>query len=249
MINFFRTIRKGLLSENKLTKYLFYALGEIILVVIGILIALQINDWNTAKKSREKEVSYLSEIKASLQQDIISIDSVLRFNETKVPIVQGMMHIFNDSLTNTERVGIFNTYSNPFTNYMVFSPQKTAFTNMIEAETIDLVQESELRKALINYYEFDYAGGVQFRVRQMNRRIIDKAYPQFFTRENTQTLLNLSTELPTNAELQIHKEKWLLSELYGLIYIINLQNQGLNDFRNNIEDLIQLIDITLNSTS
>ena len=53
MIAFFRKIRQRLLSENRFTKYLLYALGEIILVVIGILIALGISNWNESKKNRD----------------------------------------------------------------------------------------------------------------------------------------------------------------------------------------------------
>ncbi len=59
MIKFFRHIRKRLLTENKLSKYLLYAIGEIVLVVIGILIALQINNWNTSKiESKNKEIDF-----------------------------------------------------------------------------------------------------------------------------------------------------------------------------------------------
>ncbi|MEM1258565.1 MAG: DUF6090 family protein [Bacteroidota bacterium] len=230
-----------------MTKYFFYALGEIVLVVIGILIALKINNWNTIEISRQKELSYLQEIRDNLEQDTKRIDSVLAFNRNKVPIVKGMMQIFNDSLTNDERVALFNRYSEPFTLYDIFVPQSTAFNNMVASETIDLVQDGELRKALISYYEYDYTGSVQFRVRQINRRIIDEAYPKFFTRENTKTLLNLATDLPTNEELDVHKEQWLISELYGLIYILGLQDKGLLGFKQNIEQLIFLIDETLKS--
>lgn len=55
MIKFFRQIRQKLLAENKVIKYLLYAVGEIILVVIGILIALQIDNWNEQKKLRKEE--------------------------------------------------------------------------------------------------------------------------------------------------------------------------------------------------
>ena len=55
MIKFFRHIRKNLLVENKTSKYFKYAIGEIILVVIGILIALQINNWNESRKSNQLE--------------------------------------------------------------------------------------------------------------------------------------------------------------------------------------------------
>ncbi|MFT6995454.1 MAG: hypothetical protein ACJA1P_002199 [Maribacter sp.] len=51
MIKFFRHIRKQLLSENKFSKYMLYAIGEIALVMIGILLALQVNNWNEAKTS------------------------------------------------------------------------------------------------------------------------------------------------------------------------------------------------------
>ena len=61
MIKFFRKIRQKLLTENKFTKYLIYAIGEIVLVVIGILIALQINNWNETRqiKKVEQEILYV----------------------------------------------------------------------------------------------------------------------------------------------------------------------------------------------
>ncbi len=247
MLAFFRKIRKGLLSENKITKYLLYAFGEIILVVIGILIALQINEWNNAKKAREKELAYLEEIKDNLLLDSKNIDSVLQFNKTKVPVVKAMMQMFNDTLTNNDRIQIFNSNSDAFVNYAVFEPQKTAFSNMLSAETIDLIQDKELRQALTAYYEFDYTGGVQFRIRQMNRRIVDRAFPIFFTKENAMALLKVPTDMPPNKDLEIHKDQWLLSEFYGLIYIINLQDKGLVGFKKNIEQLLNLIDETLKS--
>lgn len=56
MIKFFRKIRQRLLTENKFSKYLIYAIGEVVLVVIGIIIALQINNWNESKKAINSEL-------------------------------------------------------------------------------------------------------------------------------------------------------------------------------------------------
>ncbi|WP_242130587.1 DUF6090 family protein [Aestuariivivens marinum] len=70
MIKFFRKIRKNLLMENKTAKYLKYAIGEIVLVVIGILIALQINNWNEFRIKRQKEIVNLIEIKNDLENDL-----------------------------------------------------------------------------------------------------------------------------------------------------------------------------------
>lgn len=70
MIRFFRTIRQKLIFDNKITKYLFYAMGEIILVVIGILIALAINNANDQKRKRHLEAEILSEVLENLQVDL-----------------------------------------------------------------------------------------------------------------------------------------------------------------------------------
>jgi len=67
MINFFRKFRQRLLAENKFSKYLLYAIGEIVLVVVGILIALQINTWN---QGRNREQIYLGRLKAELETNI-----------------------------------------------------------------------------------------------------------------------------------------------------------------------------------
>jgi len=62
MLKFFRTIRKKLIEQDNVRKYLLYAVGEILLVVIGILIALQINNWNEFSKNRNYEIYLLSEV-------------------------------------------------------------------------------------------------------------------------------------------------------------------------------------------
>ncbi len=69
MIKFFRNIRKKLAAENKPMKYLRYAIGEILLVVVGILIALQINNWNEKRKERLTEIKYLKNLRYDLQND------------------------------------------------------------------------------------------------------------------------------------------------------------------------------------
>ncbi len=66
MIKFFRNIRQRLLSENKLSKYLLYAIGEIVLVVIGILIALQINNWNEGRKLENDKLKLMRNLKKEL---------------------------------------------------------------------------------------------------------------------------------------------------------------------------------------
>ena len=81
MIKFFRKIRQKLLSENKFSKYLLYAIGEIILVVIGILIALQINNWNENRKLNDAKNKTLEHIKKEVLSNQKFIESVDYYHE------------------------------------------------------------------------------------------------------------------------------------------------------------------------
>lgn len=97
MIKFFRNIRKNLLAQGKTTKYFKYAIGEIILVVIGILIALQINNWNEMRKSRVKEIEILKDFQKGLYFDIVQIDSTIsQYDRAKKAIIKVLKHLEED---------------------------------------------------------------------------------------------------------------------------------------------------------
>ena len=86
MIKFFRKIRQRLLSENRFSKYLVYAIGEIVLVVIGILIALQINNWNENRKELKKSQALLEEFKKDLVRDTLESNYVTGKLENQLKI-------------------------------------------------------------------------------------------------------------------------------------------------------------------
>jgi hypothetical protein len=70
MIKFFRSIRQNLLAQGRITRYLTYAVGEIVLVVIGIFLALQLNNWNSARKEHSKEHSKEHALLAEMRNDL-----------------------------------------------------------------------------------------------------------------------------------------------------------------------------------
>ena len=80
MIHFFRKIRHQLFTNNKFSKYLLYAIGEIVLVVIGILIALQINNWNNQKLLNKAEVKSYKNIKRQIIEDKTELTQIKGFN-------------------------------------------------------------------------------------------------------------------------------------------------------------------------
>ena len=80
MIKFFRRTRQNLLNEGKTSKYLNYAIGEIILVVIGILIAVSINNWNQGKVAKNSELNFYKNTKQQLLDDANNIKSQIEYS-------------------------------------------------------------------------------------------------------------------------------------------------------------------------
>ena len=102
MITFFRRIRKGLLDGGNTSRYLVYAIGEIVLVVIGILIALQINNWNEGEKSKRELFYSLQTIKSNLSSDILNINQELNDGNSQ-------MEFWTSLLNNTDNGLSFNS--------------------------------------------------------------------------------------------------------------------------------------------
>lgn len=81
MVNYIRKIRNKLLSEGNLKKYLAYALGEIIIVVVGILLALYLNNWNQKRMNKILENQYYHSMKSQLNEDLNILNGELRYNQ------------------------------------------------------------------------------------------------------------------------------------------------------------------------
>jgi len=152
MIKFFRKIRQRLLTENKFSKYLIYAIGEIILVVIGILIALSINNWNEAQRDRSFEVKMLKEINLALKIDI----EYFKLMSTRVQTLNSNADFFinyiaggnsyNDSLYNK----IFGLNSGISIQY------NRGPYDALKASGIDKISSDSVRNELIYFYDFSY---------------------------------------------------------------------------------------------
>jgi len=107
MIKFLKNIRRGLLIENKFSKYLLYAIGEIVLVVIGILIALQINNWNDERQLRKEELKYYKNIKRQLIEDTSIIQGNKDFNQRYYEQYQfALEQIAAEDSSNLDSLGI-----------------------------------------------------------------------------------------------------------------------------------------------
>ena len=110
MIKFFRRIRQQLLSENKISKYLLYAIGEIALVVIGILIALYINNQNELSKSEQRIETLFKEILVELDDFILASNGQLKFYYDKEVLFNLIKtnQLTYDDYSNNRYPGMYN---------------------------------------------------------------------------------------------------------------------------------------------
>lgn len=148
MLKFFRKIRRKLLDEGNLKKYFVYAIGEILLVVIGILIALWINNINQQRIESKKGIEYLGRIQSDLAKDTITVLSHKRIINSKANILVNILHLNLDSITYFgERHGIFITrFRDPlFLN-------TNALDELINSGNISLIRNVELREKITNHY-------------------------------------------------------------------------------------------------
>jgi len=102
MIKFFRKIRQKFISENKFSKYLLYAIGEIVLVVIGILIALSINNWNENNKNAHWEQRFLNDLKNELDSDQIQLNTIYQIQKKKGLACKSLLDLISQEITKTD---------------------------------------------------------------------------------------------------------------------------------------------------
>ena len=81
MIRFLKNVREKLIKQKEYSKYIPYAIGEIVLVMLGILLALQVNNWNEERNLKEFEKKLITEIYSALETNIATVERSIRFNE------------------------------------------------------------------------------------------------------------------------------------------------------------------------
>lgn len=152
MIKFFRRIRRNLMETGKTSKYLKYAIGEIILVVIGILIALQINNWNQNRIEANEELNILKALKVGLETDLED----LNYNANSIENSINSANTVIKSLINNEpyRDSIADHFG--FIMFPVKFLYSTSAFETLKSKGIGLVKNSQLRDAIVGVYDSGY---------------------------------------------------------------------------------------------
>ncbi len=250
MIKFFRKVRYDLMNQNKTTKYFKYAIGEIILVVIGILIALQINNWNEQQKLKVHEKEALTEIISDLTININKFKQTLNGNNRPGNISNTLssLHIVIDHLKSNavyhdsldKHFGI-STFSVNYMNY------KTSGYESLSSVGLDLIKNTKLRSEIGDYYTSsivipqDVSKGI---IQDFNNYMLDYIRKDFINNNDPTT--DLYTLHPRNYDVLREKGEFLESLKMYLSVYETYQEQitnailASNTLKNNIETYLKI---------
>jgi len=151
MIPFFRKIRKKLADDNKPLKYFRFAIGEIILVVIGILIALSINNWNSNRIQKQKEHLLLGSLNKEFKSNKIQLDSVLTKHKYSMKSVEYLMSRLPIKNIKTENLDSLSFHIYHLGTYYTFNPSGGVINSLMNSSSIDIITNNELRQLIIGW--------------------------------------------------------------------------------------------------
>jgi len=251
MIKFFRKTRQQLLIKNNFSKYLIYAIGEVILIVFGILIALYLNNLNTYQKSKLIEIELLNEIKSNLNSSIASFNRAIEYEQEYLEYNLMILDYldsqkpYDDILLKPFGAYFWTVSSNPVASGYTY----------LKSKGIDLVSNNSLRENLSVLFEIEFLIIKEENKAWSNNLQQNISYPyhvSLFRRDfiedsisggfeiarpfNYNALINDNKFKSINTEI-ISNRKWNINSLNSLI--------------NKIEDLLIQIDeelVVLNSS-
>ncbi len=254
MIKFFRKIRQTLLSENKFSKYLIYAIGEIILVVVGILIALQINNSNQNRINTIAEKDTLASLKQDLNSALFQLES---------KIEQNNLHRTSDSLAlETIHRKTIPTDSIPkllLTHIYTptFDPELGTLKEILNTGKMAIIKSEQLRNHISSWNKYmDELDEVDNRLIYLDDNIKTPLYSKHLPYRNSLSIvINPSTNdllksrfEKSNFEIDIESFFYTLefeNMLSNYYFYGTLQNTRLNDVKNKMLEMITIIDKVL----
>lgn len=225
-----------MLIQGKTTKYLIYAFGEIVLVVIGILIALQINNWNEAQKNKKIEAQYLRGISNNIGEDLLELKRHLNSDTVQFDALTDLVK-FAD-MDHGHRMDSLKSNPNHFIQRLNiafdlhwFEGQNIVFDDMKSSGKINLLQSEELKTKIQNYYKsyFEVLKQEEFHnstivknheaiieMMQMSSSFLENTFPQRWNADVTPPEEVIIQKAIDPVDLENMMNKWSYSK--GLLF-------------------------------
>lgn len=175
MISFLRKTRQRLLTQNRFSKYLLYAIGEIILVMVGILLALQVNNLNNQKKDRKLETKYLQGLKTDLQADTTNLRLFIIDKQNKVDAAVELLHIV-EAVTFDELNQLDSTIWVVF-GWLRYNQSTNTLDEMIGSGNLSLIQNDSIKSLILDIRQanIEVVGGTEHMRREYDHYLYDRS--------------------------------------------------------------------------
>lgn len=152
MMKLFRKIRNGLITKNKYTKYLAYAIGEIVLVVIGILIALSINNWNQERIERKIEITYIKSLIEDAETDLANLNVSIELNNNRIQHLDSLKLLcYSYSPTKSDDAEIMFQYVKSVKHPDFIKQTDRTLSQLKNSGGMRLIKDNSKIDAIINY--------------------------------------------------------------------------------------------------
>lgn len=192
-----------MLTENKISKYLLYAIGEIVLVVIGILIALQINNTNEFYKTKQKELVLLTELHQNLKNDLFILNAILVSNKERIRSNEIVKYSIESKLPWNDSLKFH--FGNTWGNWQL--TENTSAWENLKSIGLDLISNNSLRNSISELYSTKYIYLENLEKGFDDNFQLSQLYPQVLQHINIDTLWISGT--PENYEGLIHDREFL----------------------------------------
>lgn len=241
MTSFFRRIRHKLVHENKFLEYSRYAVGEIVLVVIGILIALQINNWNEDRKEHIIQNKILVEISNGLRQDLIDIKDNMNAHRAGLKACEYYNGIFTHKQVHADSINYYYLY---LTRGYISIQNKSGYESL-KSRGLELIKDDSLRNDIIKLYEQDYPFIMKLEEQDPEGNFHDSYFNEINNQISPNLIFNKNGEIES-IQLPLHvtenEQKKILSYLWKIkndrLFILSIYSkiqENLLRLQSNIE--------------
>lgn len=233
MIKFFRRIRYDLIENSKTTKYFKYALGEIALVVIGILIALSINNWNENRKLKNQEAIAIQNLHTDLTMNFSSIKTVIIENSNTIDVYEKLRSVVEENRPYSKDLdslfGLIPHWESP----MVYS----STYNSLQSNSLSLISNDTLKNQIIQIYDVELPSLINDLDKYewgLNQNVVNPFFSKNFMYDDRVSLYNA---VPNDFEILKKNPEFLNI----LSIIIRQRKKGIERYKGTLIELNKLI--------
>ena len=201
-------------DDNKPMKYMRYAIGEIALVVIGILIALQVNNWNETRKEKKEIKELITSLISDLEEDVAMVDIILyQANISAIRLDSLTKYLYNKNILEISNLDML-CFSNS-TTYRPYTWHRSTIESIINSGHLGLIENDSLSKKISEYYAFtlhlevDYLTDISLaqKLNDLTVRVINTNYKNYKELKKVLRLYNDQGDSSYNEAFEFHSSK------------------------------------------